>query len=306
MSDEMTITFLGTSSAPPQVDRRQSSLALKYRGNLLLIDAGEGTQIEMLRNKISLRKLTILLTHLHSDHTLGLMGLLTTRNFFNINSPITIIGPTWTSQFLSILFLAYRFKPAFEISVLETQGGLVLDNKDLTVKAFTIKHSIEGIGYVIETKPKKFKFNPEKANSLGIPKGPLWKQLQEGHEIEVNNKTILPTEVTEKIKPKKLKIVVTGDTVFDDNVVENSKSADLLIHDATYPPEEKERAAKYSHSTCIDAATVAQKAKVKKLVLTHISELHSDLEHSLSESKKVFANTILAYDGLKLKLKAKD
>ncbi len=302
----MTITFLGTSSAPPQIERRQSSIAIKYRGNLLIVDAGEGTQIEMLRNKISLRKLTILLTHLHSDHTLGLIGILTTRNFFNIKTPVTIIGPTWTSQFLSILFLAYRFKPEFEISVLETTGGKVLENKDLLVESFPVKHSIESVGYRIETQPKTGEFNPEKAKALGIPKGKLWKQLHEGNSIELEGITINPEEVIDKLSSKSLKVVITGDTEFDEKVIENSRKIDLLIHDSTYPPEERERAAKYSHSTCIDAAMIAKKAKVKQLVLTHISQLHSDLEYSLAESQKIFPQTILAHDGLIIKLKAKN
>ncbi|MCE7740819.1 MAG: ribonuclease Z [Candidatus Heimdallarchaeota archaeon] len=306
MSDEITITFLGTSSAPPQIERRQSSVAIKYRGNLLIVDLGEGAQIEMLKNKISLRKMTILLTHLHSDHTLGLMGLLTTRNFFNIKTPITIIGPSWTSKFLSILFLAYRFRPEFEISVKETTGGTVLENKDLVVKSFPVKHSIESVGYIVETQPKTGKFNPEKAKALAIPRGELWKLLQEGNSIDIDGRKINPEEVIDKIPLKNLKVVITGDTEFDENVIEHSKKADLLIHDATYPPEETERATKYSHSTCTDAALIAKKAKVKKLVLTHISQLHSDLEHSLAESKKIFPNSILAHDGLRIKIKAKD
>ncbi|MHA1199864.1 MAG: ribonuclease Z [Candidatus Heimdallarchaeaceae archaeon] len=306
MSDEMTITFLGTSSAPPQIERRQSSVAIKYRGNLLIVDVGEGAQIEMLKNKISLKKMTILLTHLHSDHTLGLIGILTTRNFFNIKTPVTIIGPSWTSQFLSILFLAYRFKPEFEISVIETTGGNVLENKDLLVKSFPVKHSIESVGYIIETQSKKGEFNPEKAKALAIPRGELWKLLQEGNSIEIDGRSIEPGEVIDKIPSKSLKVVITGDTEFDETMIEHARKADLLIHDATYPPEEKERATKYSHSTCTDAALIAKKAKVKKLVLTHISQLHSDLDYSLSESKKIFPNSILGHDGLRVKLKIKD
>ncbi len=306
MSDEMKITFLGTSSAPPMIERRQSSIAIRYRGHLLIVDVGEGTQIEMLKNKISLRKMTILLTHLHADHTLGLIGLLTTRNFFNIKTPVTIIGPTWTSQFLSLLFLAYRFKPEFEVTVLETTGDVVLNNKDFFIESFPVTHSIESIGYKIETHPKKERFNPDKAQALNIPQGKLWKQLQEGTPIEIKGKEITPDAVMDKIDSKNLKVVITGDTEFDENVIINSKHADLLIHDATYPPEEKERATKYKHSTVLDAALVAKKAKVKKLALTHISQLHSDLEHSLSEAKKIFSNSIIAYDGLTIKLKIKD
>jgi len=306
MSDEMVVTFLGTSSAPPIVGRRQSSIAIKYRGNTLVVDVGEGAQIEMLRNKIGFKKMTILLTHLHADHTLGLMGLLTTRNFLNIKTPITIIGPTWTSQFLSILFLAYRFKPEYEVSVFETKGDTVIDNKDLIVESFPVTHSIESVGYSIITRPKKGVFNPQKALELRIPKGKLWKNLQEGNSIEFEGKEYFPEQVIDEIELKNLKIVITGDTEYDERIVEKAYDADLLIHDATYPPEEVERAKKHSHSTCIDAAKIAQLSKAKKLVLTHISQLHSDLDYSLSESKKIFPNSILAYDGLQIKLKVKN
>jgi len=306
MSDGMKITFLGTSSAPPQIDRRQSSIAIQYRGHNLLVDLGEAAQVQMLKHKISFKNLTILFTHLHSDHTLGLIGLLATRGFYNIKNPVTIIGPQWTKTFVFLQLLAFRFYPDFEIEVIETNGGVVIANNDFVVESFKVNHSEESLGYKIITQKPLGVFNVDKAEKLEIPRGKLWKELQEGNPIEFEEKTIFPSEVLDKSPAKQIKVVITGDTTLDYNVIKNSAEADLLIHDATYPPSEVERSKKYKHSTCLDAAFVAKKANVKQLILTHISELHKDLGESLRATQEIFPNSILAEDGLEIELNTKE
>ena len=306
MSDGMKITFLGTSSAPPQIDRRQSSVAIQYRGHNLIVDLGEAAQVQMLKHKISFSNLTILLTHLHSDHTLGLIGLLATRGFYNIKKPITIIGPKWTKTFVFLQLLAFRFYPDFDIKVIETDGGIVLSNSDFIIESFKVNHSEESLGYKILTQKPLGVFNVDKAKELAIPRGKLWKVLQEGNPIELDGTTIFPSDVLDKSPNKQIKVVITGDTTLDHNVINNSAEADLLIHDATYPPSEVERSKKYKHSTCLDAAFVAKKANVKKLVLTHISELHKDLDDSLRAAQEIFPNSIIAEDGLIIELSSKE
>ncbi|OLS32313.1 MAG: Ribonuclease Z [Candidatus Heimdallarchaeota archaeon AB_125] len=305
MANEINITFLGTSSAPPQLSRKQSAIVVKYKSHTLLFDVGEATQYQMIEQKIKFTKLTIILTHLHSDHTLGIMGLLTTRNFRNIKTPIKIIGPEWTSKFISLLFFAYRFKPDFDIEIIETSGGIVLENKDFLLESFPLSHSDTSFGYKLVTKPKIGRFNVEKASELNIPRGELWKKLQNGKVIEINGKAIHPSDVLDEVEDNSLKVIITGDTPFDETTVEYAQNADLLIHDATYPSYEEVRAKKYLHSTCTDAANVAKQAKVKRLIMTHISELHKNLEESLRDAKEIFSNCEFAEDGLKVKLKSK-
>ena len=271
MSDKMILTFLGTSSAPPQADRGQSSIFLKYRGNNILIDVGEGTQFQMVKNKIRMKNLTILLTHLHSDHTLGLIGLLTTRDFYSISSPVTIIGPPFTSSFVFLQLLAYRLRPRYEIKIIETEGGIVLSNNDFYIESFRVSHSDNSLGYLIETHKPLGAFSVEKAKEKQIPKGKLWNKLQNGFPIEINEEKIYPSDILEESQARQMKVVVTGDTSISQNVINKSVNADLLIHDATYPPSEERRAKKYLHSTCIDAARVARYSNSKKLVMTHIS-----------------------------------
>jgi len=306
MSDKMIVTFLGTSSAPPQANRSQSSVSIQYRGYNLLVDVGEATQNQMIKNKISFKNLTILITHLHSDHILGLMGLLSTKGFYNIETPITIIGPPWTNSFIFLQMLAYRFYPEYEIKVIESEGGIVLSNNELYIEAFRVQHSNNSLGYKIVTHKPLGTFNVEKAKQKKIPKGKLWKKIQEGFPIDVDNKTLYPSEILDKSSSKSLKIVITGDTNIDQNVINNSSGADLLIHDATYPPNETVRAKKYLHSTCVDAANVAKFAQVKKLALTHISSLYKNLNESLRATQKIFAESFFAHDELQIILDPKE
>jgi ribonuclease Z len=306
MSNKMIITFLGTSSAPPQVDRSQSSISLKYRGHNLLFDVGEGTQFQMIKNKTSLKNLTIFLTHLHSDHTLGLIGLLTTRDFFSVTSPVTIIGPPWTSSFVFLQLLAYRLKPDYEIKIIETEGGLVLSNNDFYVESFKVSHSENSYGYKIVTHKPLGVFNVDKAKAKNIPRGKLWNKIQNGFPVEVNGNKIYPSEIMTESQVKQFKIIITGDTNISQNVINNSSNADILIHDATYPPSEERRAKKYLHSTCVDAARVAKFAGVKKLLMTHISALHENLETSLKSVQAIFPNSFFAEDGMRVVLDPKD
>ena len=306
MSDKMIITFLGTSSAPPQARRSQSSISIKYRKHNLLFDVGEGTQFQMVKNKVSFKNLIILLTHLHSDHTLGLIGLLTSRDFFSVTSPVTIIGPPWTSTFVYLQLLAYRLLPEYEIKIIETNGGIVVSNEDFYIESFRVSHSENSFGYKLETHKPLGVFNVEKAKEKNIPKGKLWGRIQSGYPIKVDDKTIYPSEILDESQTKQIKIVISGDTSVCQNVINKAANADLLIHDATYPPYEERRAKKYLHSTCVDAASVAKFSKVKKLVMTHISALHENLDVSLKSAQKIFPNSVIAEDGFRIILDSKD
>ncbi|MHA1304642.1 MAG: ribonuclease Z [Candidatus Heimdallarchaeaceae archaeon] len=305
MPETVKITFLGTSAAPPQLKRRQSCIAIKYRDITLIVDMGEGAQIELLRHKISTSKdLYIILTHLHSDHTLGLVGFLASRNLMNMTNPITLIGPPGTVRFFYFMCLAFNFIPKYDVKIIETLGDVIINTSDFYIESFPVIHGLNSLGYRIVFHPPQIGiFNVKKAEGLGIPKGPLWKRLQEGNPISFNNVLIRPSEVlNKKSKVKPISIVISGDTIFNDEVINHAAEADLLIHDATYPPTEEERAKAYEHSTSDEAAKVAKFADVKQLVLTHISEMHNDIENSFKKATAIFPNTKLAYDGLKIEL----
>jgi ribonuclease Z len=179
---------------------------------------------------------------------------------------------------------------------------LVLSNSDFYIESFPVSHGDNCLGYKIVTHKSLGVFNVDRALKKNIPKGKKWKKLQEGYPVEIDNKTVFPSEILDISNEKQTKIVITGDTPLDDTVINISANADLLIHDSTYPIIESERAKKHKHSTCTDAAFVANRANVKKLVLTHFSELHKNLTESLRNAKEIFPDSVLAYDGLVIEI----
>ncbi len=300
MSDEVNLLFLGTGGAPAQKERNQSSILLNYKSFSLFFDFGENVQTQIVKFGAKLRKNKfIILTHLHSDHTLGIMGFLSSKNM-SAPTPLTIIGPRGTERFLALQFLAFRFMPLFPIKIIEIPVGDKLCFSDFILQSFPTIHAPESMGYVFSTLPPIGKFNSSKALSLKIPKGKYWKQLSEGIPIQVDGTMVYPSDVLDPSDHKTIKVVITGDTAPSDEVINHSCAADLLIHDATQPSSRGEQAAKYRHSSCLDAAWVAKQANVKQLVLTHLSTLYHQFDKELEKVQEIFPHSLFAYDGLSL------
>ncbi|MHA1205743.1 MAG: ribonuclease Z [Candidatus Heimdallarchaeaceae archaeon] len=303
MTETVEVVFLGTAASLPQKNRKQSCTAIKFKDYTLIVDMGESAQslIKEYQIKTS-NKLFILLTHLHADHTIGLIGFLSSRNLLKINNKVTVIGPPGTRRFFYFMFLSFNFLPKFELEIIETEGEIILNNLDLSIKSFPVKHSSPfNLGYKITFYPSSIAtFNPEKAEKKGIPKGVLWKKLQDGFPIEVDGKKILPSEILEPKISKEIQITFSGDTRPCNTLVENARGVDLLICDATYPENCEDRAKVFLHSTIEEAAIVAQKANCKQVVFTHFSEFYTDFESSLEKAKAIFENSSLAEEGKRI------
>ena len=295
----LKLVFLGTSAAIPTRDRWLPSIALVRNGEILLFDCGEGTQIRLLQNGLSIMKIkAIFITHMHGDHIFGLPGLIQTMNMYNRETPLTIVGPEKLTHFIKSIIELTLYDPGFTIKLVKAgENKIVYETKEYMVKSFTVIHHGECYGYVFEEKPRPGKFNVEKALKLGIPRGPLWKMLQEGKTIEINGRIIRPEDVLGPPR-KGRKIVYTGDTKPLDKLIEIAREADVLIHDSTFSSELRDRAVEQGHSTTYDAARIALEAKVKTLILTHFSSRYKDLSKLLEEAREVFPNTITAYDGM--------
>ncbi|UJG43645.1 MAG: ribonuclease Z [Candidatus Heimdallarchaeum endolithica] len=303
MTEKVEVVFLGTAASLPQKNRMQSCTAIRFRDYTLIVDMGEGAQNQIREYKIKTsNKVYILLTHLHADHTIGLVGFLSSRNLLKIEKKITVIGPPGTRRFFYFMFLSFNFLPKFELEIIETEGEIVLNIQDFSIKSFKVRHSSPvNLGYKITFYPTSFaKFNPEKAEKKGIPKGLLWKKLQEGFSVEVDGKKILPSEVLEPRQSKEVRITFSGDTRPCDSLINNAKEVDLLVCDATYPEECGERAEEFLHSTIEEAAVVAMKANCKQVVFTHFSEFYTDFESSLNRARTIFQNSSLAEEGKRI------
>ncbi len=297
----MKITFLGTSAMKPTRDRATSSLLLTHNGENILLDCGEGTQRQLLKAKTSPTKITrLLLSHWHGDHILGLPGLLQTIARSEYAKTLKIYGPKGTKKFISKLMSFFLTKQKIKYEVKEVlKKGKIIDEKDFFIEAEKLHHSIDCIAYSFNEKPKR-KINLNYTKKFGLTKSPLLGKLQQGKTITYEGKKIFPTKGTVLIPGKKITII--SDTGYNKKLSSIARNSDLLIIESTFLDRDKDKAKDYKHLTAKQAATVAKDAKVKKLVLTHLSERYKNKADILKEAKKTFKNVELAKDFFEIKI----
>lgn len=300
------VTFLGTGGSLPTPDRNPSSVFVNREGDMMLFDCGEGTQQQMMRAKTGMKLDSIFITHFHADHFLGIPGLIQTMSFNGREEPLDIYGPVWTKQFVNLFIQLGFYKLSFVINARELADGDIIDKGEYSIKAVGTDHGIPSLGYVLEEKKRAGRFNRKKAIELGIPVGRLFSKLQNGEPVTINGKTILPSQVIGESRPGR-KMVYSGDTRPCENLEKESAGADLLIHDSTLGEDLKDWALETKHSTSKEAAFVAKNAKVKQLVLTHISSRYSEKRDVLlHEAKKVFRNSIMAEELMEIEVQLCD
>ena len=248
------------------------------------------------------RKTKIFVTHMHGDHVLGLPGLLQTMSLLDRTKKLEIYGSQGIKAFVEAISQTVRFSLTFPVQVSEVEAGLVCEEKEYEVYAAQSDHMDHSLAYALIEKPRPGRFNIEKAKKLGVPEGPLWSKLQGGSSVKLpSGRNVKPEMVLGHPRPGR-KIVYSGDTRQSENLVKLAENADLLIHEATFDDELTERAVEDGHSTPGMAAETAKKAGVKRLVLTHISARYKDAGLLLEQARKIFVNTELAEDFLRLEL----
>lgn len=294
------ITFLGTSCGIPTKERSQSSLCIRHEGDYYLFDCGEGTQRQLKLAKISPMKIkAVFISHLHGDHIYGIPPLLDSLSFFGRKEELLIFGPVDTDRVMGcIQKMGYAGKPAFRMRVKECKEGKIYETETHEVHCFPTRHSTPSIGYVFQEKDKPGRFNREKALKLGIPESQRWSRLQQGETVTYKGNTFTPDMVLGPPRTGK-KVVISGDTIPCDSTATHAEGADILIHEATFSDELKQKSRKFRHSTASEAAEIAKKAKVKKLVLTHLSQRYDeekDVKELLKEARGIFSETEIASD----------
>lgn len=300
----LKVIFLGTAGSVPTPKRSLPAILIKRKGEQLLFDCGEGVQRQMIMAGASFnRKMKVFITHMHGDHMLGLPGLIQTMALLDRDKKLEIYGPPGISKFMEGIRETVQFGLTFPIEIHEIrEAGKVYEEVEYTVEAVWANHVIPSLAYALVEKPRPGKFYPEKAKALGVPEGPLWSKLQHGNEVKLpNGKTVKPEDVMGPPRPGR-KIVYTGDTRPFEGLADFSANADLLIHDATLGDEMSERAYEDGHSTPSQAAETAKKAKVKLLVLTHISARYGDPKVLLKQARKIFKNTKIAEDFMEIEI----
>jgi len=307
MNLSLRIIFLGTAASIPTSTRALSAVALKRKGEIFLFDCGEGTQRQMIKAKIGFnRKTRIFITHMHGDHVLGLPGILQTMSLLGRDKPLQIYGPQGIVEFIDAIRRTVRFSLRFPVEVYEVKEGLLCREEEYEIRSVWAEHSVPSLAYALIEKPRPGRFNPKRAASLGVPKGPLWSRLQRGFDVKLSDGRIVkPEDVLGPQRPGR-KIVYVGDTKPSEEIVNFASGADVLIHEATFAEDLAERAEEDMHSTPSGAANIARKAKVKLLILTHISARYGDPKILLEEARKYFPNVLVAEDFMSIDVPLKD
>lgn len=300
----LQVVFLGTAGSVPTPKRSLPAILVQRDGEHLMFDCGEGVQRQMVKAKISFHKrMKIFISHMHGDHVLGLPGLLQTMALLDRERKLNIYGPLGIKQFLEGIRETVQFVLTFPVEIQEIQeAGVICEEKDYVVEAIRTNHVIPSWAYALAEKSRPGKFFPEKARALGVPEGVLWSELQHGRQVRLANRRMVKPEQVSGSPRAGRKIVYTGDTRPFEGLAKFASAADVLIHDATLAEDLAERAEEDGHSTPHQAAQIAKKAKAKQLILTHISARYGDTNSLLGQAQKLFKNTVVAEDFLKVEI----
>ncbi len=297
------ITFLGTSSMVPTKDRNVQSIHLSYEGEGILFDCGEGTQRQMNIagiNRLKVKK--IFISHWHGDHVSGLIGLIQTIGNTDYPDTLEIYGPEGTKGYMKNILNSCIFDLRINLEVKEfniKNKKKVYEGKKYYVEAIPLEHGVPCVGYAFVEKDKR-RVDMNSLKKYGLKTGPLIGKLQKGMDVEFKSNKISFKDVTHLEKGKKITIIM--DTKYTSNCEVLAKDADLLISEATYSSERKDKAEEYNHMTAEQAAFVANNAGVKELILTHFSQRYKVLNELKEEAEEIFPNVKLAFDFMKIKM----
>lgn len=288
------INFLGTADAIPSASRNHTAILLTYKGENILVDCGEGTQRQFRKARLNPGKITrILITHWHTDHILGLPGLLKTLESSGYNKTLFIYGPRRTKVFMNALLSLFAFKKSYRIEVKEVAGKF-FETPEFYLEAKAMTHSVPANAYSF-VKKGQLRIDKNKLAISKLPSGPLLQKLKQGKNINYKGKKFLAKNLTYKEQGKKVSFVL--DTSMNKKVHIFVKNSDLLICEASFASDLKHKAREYKHLTAGEAAQIAKKSKSKKLVLIHISQRYDkNKKKILNEAKRIFKNTSIAKD----------
>ncbi len=301
-----SVTILGSGAALPTGKRNPTSQYIFCNNRHILIDCGEGTQMQLRKYGIPFQRIThIFISHLHGDHFFGLPGLLSTMNLLGRNRGVTLYGPPQLKAILTQLFECGGQKLMFKLNFVPTSTdgeNLLFEDRLIRITSFPLNHRIPTTGFRIQEKPKEYRLNPDAIEQDQIPIE-FYHRLKKGESPTVENgKTIDFKRYTFSPKPS-FSYSYCSDTAYSEELIPFIKDSTLLCHEATFTEKDKDRARLTYHSTAKEAAQIASAANVKKLIVGHLSSRYSETEEHLSEASAYFKNTEVAEDGMKVELK---
>lgn len=299
------ITILGSSSATPTNNRHHTSQYIQIDDNYILVDCGEGTQSQLKRYDIKLNKIDhIFISHLHGDHYLGLVGLISSMHLNGRKDKLHIYGPAGLAEIITIQLKYSDTRLVYNIQFHEirtTEVYTLLDNASITIDTIPLNHRINCAGFLFKEKPKRRRIIkeklPENFSLQNISK------LKRGFDIVDEHGKLLYKNQEFTLEPKKSRsYAYCSDTCYSESVIELVQMVDLLYHEATFLHDLKNRATETYHTTALEAGMIAKKAKVNKLIIGHFSSRYKDLNLLLNEARIEYKNTELAIEGTKFSI----
>jgi len=288
----------------PTKGRNLPSVVVRRENEVLMFDCGEGTQKQMVLSRIGFnKKMKIFITHMHGDHVLGLPGMLQSMSLLGRSKELDVYGPEGIRDFIESVNRTVQFQLVFPVRIHEVGPGRVLNEPYYEIKAVRGSHVVPCLSYCLVEKPRPGRFNPRKAQTLGVPKGPLWKKLQLGQDVKIGSRIVKSSDVVGSSRPG-VKLVYATDTRPCSAVKRLAANADLLIHDGSFDDSMRDKAKEYGHSTASEAANLARKAKVKQLALMHISAMYDNPSVLLRQAIKIHRKTVIASDLMMIEVKA--
>ena len=295
-----SVTILGSGAALPTYTRNPTSQYVQCNNRHILIDCGEGTQMQMRKFGVKLQHIShILISHLHGDHFFGLVGLLSTMHLLGRDKGIFIYAPKELEKIIKSQLEIGGAKIGFGLNFIpieRNQTGILFEDKVIEISTFPLNHKIQTNGFLISEKEKERsllgeKFKEDKLSLTFIPK------FKKGENVtDENGDTYNYEDYTTPPKPSR-SYAYCSDTAYFEKVVPFIKNSNLLYHEATFTEKEKDRAKSTKHSTASDAAKIASLANVKQLLLGHLSARFKKSEEHLKEAKLIFKNVEVVEDG---------
>ena len=298
------VTILGNNSAVPAFNRHPTSQLVTLNDQLFLIDCGEGTQTQITRYKIRRSKIGyIFISHLHGDHYFGLIGLITTMGLLGRKQILTIYGPAQLKDIIQLqLSVANTILPfELEFHALETEK-VIVDHPKFTVSCFATQHRIACWGFIFKEKKMPRKIDPAKCLEFEIPSA-FYNQLKNGEDYQRKNGTLIKNDWVTFANSPSRSYAFCADTLYNESIIDKIEKVNLLYHETTYLKDMELRAAERFHSTTNQAAAIAKKANVGKLLIGHFSSKYEDLTDFLTETSADFQQTDLAIEGITFLIK---
>lgn len=300
MSSPLNIHILGCHSATPRANAYPTAQVVEIRGQLILVDCGEGTQIRLRQKSIKFNQIKhVLISHLHGDHFYGLIGFLSTLSLLQRQTPLKIFAPKGAQDIIELQLKYSKSQMSYPLEFVDLtseKSELIVDNDKFSVQTIPLKHRVYTNGFLITEKPGDKKLNLEVVEQLPIDKV-YYKKIVKGEDITLDSGEIIVNEdMTFPPEPVK-SYAYCSDTAFNPDIVSLIKKATVLYHESTFLELHEDLCAKTKHSTARQAGIIASKAQVGHLILGHYSARYKDLNEFKEEAETVFGSVSIAETG---------